>query len=555
VFKKTDCAMGGGVKMEAGVYSSVVMNSEIGCDALVYRVAQLSNYVIQPGASVVNVGQLAAAEGTNFGIGRELPLANEVGGREVAIYPEITVGIAEKVARSRQDKELVAEYGKFVAEYAEAAKCKKGIVCAGALVANTGRVLDTFVGAGAVINNAGAVLKSVLLSLPDEKTEVLDGAYVNGSIMQWGSEATTMAIVDKSVACEHSHIERHGKLTESILGPNSGVAEGEATASLLGPFVGFHHQSLLIAAMWPEGKGNVGYGANVGSNHTAKAPDQEIWCGEGTFFGLGVNIKFPANFCAAPYTILASGVTCLPQKFDFPFSLVNSPSESPEGVPPAYNEAFPGWVLSDNIYMVMRNEGKYQKRNKAKREKFVFEVFRPDVVDLMLDARKRLMIGDGQKAKIYVGDKPIRGLAKNYMTEDARHAGIEAYTFYIRYYALKGLLRKTAELVEAGKTADVAKVLSAASSCARWEHERKILAAEFPNQNSVAALLGTLVEMQKKISEDVRISKEKDDKRGAKVIPDYAYSHKPASDDGFVKETAKVTAEMEEKVKALMAKL
>lgn len=91
----------------------------------------------------------------------------------------------------------------------------------------------------------------------------------------------TMGMVHNSVMCEHSHVERHGMLTDSVLGPNSGVAEGEVTASLCGPFVGFHHQSLLIASFWPEGKGNVGYGANVGSNHTSKAPDQELWPGEG----------------------------------------------------------------------------------------------------------------------------------------------------------------------------------------------------------------------------------------------------------------------------------
>ena len=52
------------------------------------------------------------------------------------------------------------------------------------------------------------------------------------------------------------------------------------STSLVGPFVAFHHQALLIAAYWPEGKGNIAYGANVGSNHTGKAPDQEIRPGE-----------------------------------------------------------------------------------------------------------------------------------------------------------------------------------------------------------------------------------------------------------------------------------
>src|SRR4029077_20042916 len=116
------------------------------------------------------------------------------------------------------------------------------------------------------------------------------------------------------------------------------VAEGEVTASLVGPFVGFHHQALLIAALWPEGKGNVGYGANVGSNHTSKAPDQEFRAGEGLFLGLGVSIKFPSAFRRAPYSIIACGVNTLPQKVTFPFSLINAPSARWPGISLAYNE-------------------------------------------------------------------------------------------------------------------------------------------------------------------------------------------------------------------------
>lgn len=555
VFKKSDNKLGDGTTIPAGLYRSIVVNSEIGNDATIHNVGNLNNVVVKDGAVVASVTQLTAAEGTNFGIGRELPIANEVGGRDVALYPELTVGVAEKISRSRKDKDLIESYGKFVVEYAEKAKSKKGIVCAGARVTNTGRVVDSFVGPGAVIDNATAVVRSVLLSLPDEKSAVLDGAYVCDSILQWGADATTMAIVDRSILCEHSHAERHGKVTDSIVGPNSGVAEGECTASLLGPFVGFHHQSLIIAAMWPEGKGNVGYGANVGSNHTAKAPDQEIWCGEGTFFGLSVNVKFPCNFSGSPYSILASGVTCLPQKFDFPFSLINSPAAAIPGASPMYNEVMPGWVLSDNIYMVMRNEGKYMDRNKAKREKFVFEVFRPDIVDLMIGARKRLDIPAESRKDFYLADKMIKGLAKNYMSEQSRVAGIEAYTFYIRYYALKGLFRKVSELAAAGKIADVAKVLDTQTSCPRWEHERKVLAAEFPGDKCIATLLRKLADMQNKIATDVEQSKKKDDDRGARIIPDYVDSHKPASDDKFVKTVKKQTAELVQKVDELVKQL
>ena len=403
------------------------------------------------------------------------------------------------------------------------------------------------------MDGAQLVQNTTILSTPEESTEITHGAIVKSSMLQWGSEVATQGLVDSSLLTEHSHVERHGLVTGSILGPNTGVAEGEVTASLLGPFVGFHHQSLLIAALWPEGKGNVGYGANVGSNHTAKAPDQEIWPGEGAFFGLGVNIKFPADYSKSPYTIFASGVACLPQRMEFPFSLVNSPAVRLDGVSPAYNEIIPGWVLSDNIYMVTRNEGKYEKRNKARRSKFVFEVFRPEIVDLMVDARRRLQAVKAPK-EVYTS-KDIEGLGKNYLTEGSRTKAIGTYTFYLQYYALLGLKREVAELVKAKQAADAADLLTEpCRECPRWEHERQTLARELPGVD-VAQGLKHLVELQTTIAKAVQVSKEKDDHRGQETIEDYAEAHAPAKDDGFVKETWAKTKALEQEVASILAAL
>ncbi|MGB9691405.1 MAG: DUF4954 family protein [Candidatus Sumerlaeaceae bacterium] len=541
-----------GVKLPAGVYHSVVCDSVIEDDALIHNVGVLSNYVVGPRAVVMNCKTVSATPGTAFGNGVEMSIAIETGGREVLSYAELSIPVAEKVAKSRDNKELLAEYADFVAKYVDAAKSPKGIIEEGARVTNTAKVLNTYVGPYAVIDGATKVAEATLLSNKDEKTEVLDGAWVVKSILQWGCEAASMAIVDSSVCTEHSHVERHGKVTQSILGPNTGIAEGEVTASLVGPFVGFHHQSLLIAALWPEGKGNVGYGANVGSNHTSKAPDQEIWPGEGTFFGLGTNIKFPSNFTKAPYSIIATAVNALPQKVEFPFSLINSPADRYEGISPAYNEIMPGWVLSDNIYTVKRNEGKYIKRNKARRSQFVFEVFRPDIVDLMIEARRRLQ--EVKEVKAVYSDKDIKGLGKNYMLESSRKKGIEAYSFYIQFYALNGLKKKVEKTIAEKGAAAVKDILTAASDDPRWEHERKVLTAEFAGKD-VKELLQLLVQYQEKVAKDVQVSKEKDDNRGARIIPDYVYAHAPAEQDGFVKETWEATKKLKADVEALLAQL
>jgi hypothetical protein len=530
--------------MQSGVYKAVVANCEIGNDALVHNVGLISNTVVHCGAAVVNTQTVSAEAGTAFGNGREIGIAIETGGREVKLYAEITVDVAAKVASSRGDADLLAEYNQIVDAYVAAAKSNRGLVMSGARIKNTGKVVNAFVGEGAVIDNATKVQNATILSAKDEKTEIIDGAIVVNSLVQWGCEVASMAIVDKSALCEHSHVERHGKVTETIVGPNTGIAEGEVTACLVGPFVGFHHQALLIAAFWPEGKGNIGYGANVGSNHTGKAPDQEIWPGEGTFFGLGVNIKFPSDFTRAPYSLIATAVNALPQRVEMPFSLINTPAALHPGISPAYNEIMPGWVLSDNIFAVKRNEGKYAARNKAKRSKIEFEVLRPEIVDLMIEARRRLQAVSGKD--IY-SDKDVPGLGKNYMSEAARKNGIEAYTFYLKVYALNGLKRALAKNPKTD--------LAASSDDARWEHERQVLISEFPGDPDAKKLLQELLTMEETIAKDVESSKAKDDKRGARIIADYDEAHAPASADSFVKKTKEALTALKADIDKITAQL
>lgn len=305
------------------------------------------------------------------------------------VYAEITVEIAAQIAAYRK-RETLSAYEAAVAEYVAQAMSDVGVIEAGASIQNTPRLLNTYVGHEAVIDAATSIEDVTILSGADDTVFIGNGACIKNAIVQWGVRIETHAIVENSVCCEHSSVDNHATLKHSLLGPNSALSGGECSYSLVGPFVGFHHQSLLIAAYWPEGKGNIGYGANVGSNHTGKAPDQEIWPGEGIFFGLGVNVKFPADYSKSPYSIIATGVSTLPQRVEMPFSLINIRAESIDGVSPAYNEILPGWVLSDNIYAVRRNERKYAVRNKASRVDLGFEVFRPEIIDLMIQARAAL---------------------------------------------------------------------------------------------------------------------------------------------------------------------
>jgi hypothetical protein len=572
-------ALGPGIEVPTGIQNSTVVDCVIGHNALVRDVKLLANYVVGEDALLWDCGTILCEGETTFGNGVTLPLGIEVGGREVPSYAEITVEAAAALCRGADSCGQALE--ELIQQYVQRVRSSRGIIGRGAVLRRTSRVRNTYVGPAARVEEATLLDESTLLSSAEEPVAVLTGAVVTRALLQWGSRVETSAVVDRSVLTEHSHAEQHAKVTTSLLGPNTGVASGEVTASLVGPLVGFHHQALLIAALWPQGKGNVAAGALVGCNHTSRAPDQELWAAEGMFFGLGVRVMYPSDFSASPYSILACGVTLLSQKLAFPFALVAAPSARVEGVPPAYNEIAPGWLLSENLYALKRNEAKFRTRSKARRLAVAFDVFRPDTVDLMRDACRRLEAVHQVQA-VYT-DRDIDGLGKNYLTEAGRLRAIAAYRFYTRYYALLGLFEQAETVLAAEGPAAVERLLSqepedrrgeeekrrrgesnsvsssplllfSSSPADRWKHQRQILCDEL-GFRTVATPLRELEGMLDLVARDVERSKAKDDSRGRQIIADYAEVHVSAAEDPFVQQTWRETRQLQARLRTVLLRL
>lgn len=406
------------VRLPSGLYNTAFSNCVVLRNARVADCTLLSSTIVGEEAAVVGCGIINNSGKSSFGNGISISVAVENGGREVASYAEVSIEEASRVVFHRDDPGLQKAYLAKVEKFVQDVSFEYSVIDTGACVLNAPYLVDVFIGAYAVVRAPAQISNSTLLSSKEEVTSVLAGSDVRSSILQQGTEVDSMSIVEESIMCVASHVEKHGKLLFSILGPISGVSEGEVNSSLVGPFVGFHHQSLLIASYWPAGRGNVGYGANVGSNHTGKAPDQELWPGEGVFFGLGSSIKFPSNFSEAPYTLIATGAVTLPQKVSLPFSLITTPAAKFEEFSPALNELQPAWILSDNLYMVLRNESKFKKRGSksGRLGQLEYRIFRPSIIDLVITAINYLEKPRGppkvEKGVKMYGDKQIEGVGK-----------------------------------------------------------------------------------------------------------------------------------------------
>ena len=191
----------------------------------------------------------------------------------------------------------------------------------------------------------------MLLSSSTSPVVVSSGAKLSHCILNEACTASNGCVAEYVFMCEQSALGDMARVVQSVIGPDSSVAGGgECHHSLLGPFVGFHHQSLLIAAVWPLGRGNVAYGAKVGANHTGRVNDQECWPGEGVFFGLGSLVKFPCNLLESPYSIVAPGTILSPQKLQYPFSLITAGTEGSVD----RSAIKPAWILYGNPYIIDR---------------------------------------------------------------------------------------------------------------------------------------------------------------------------------------------------------
>jgi hypothetical protein len=508
----------GGVEVPTGVVRSTLSNCVVGHDALVHNVDLLAGYAVGERAVVAGCGRVVCDGPTVFGNGTALPIGPQCGGRWAKVFAEITLDLAALLTDQRCDPDRAARYSALLSDYMEQAKSERGIIGPGAVVCHVPVVRNTYIGPGAQLDAAARIESSTLLSTLEEPVHVGDGARVCEGLLQWGARVRGPAVVERAVLLEHAAVEGSGSITDSVLGPNSAVGGAEVTSSLVGPFVGAHHEGLLIAARWPAGRGNLGYGAAVGCNHTSRAPDQEAVLGEGLFVGLGATIQYPADLSRAPYSVLASGLNLPPQKIAFPFSLVRplTGGEPTPGAAPGANVLVPAWVLAENLYSVQRCQLKFRARDRATRHRLDHEVFRPELLALVADALQRLE-RPAEVRDAYT-DREIPGLGRNVLLERHRVAAIRCYTAHLQRVRALRLLERAVRALVTDRGPGLARVMES-EGVEAWQE------------------LIRLPELLEAYGAAVERSRERDEERGLLVIDDYAAAHAPTREDPIVRYT------------------
>lgn len=528
----------GDVSFPTGIYDSLVHNCIIE-NALVNKVAMLSNVIVRGSAVVHNVGSLVSSGKINYMIGSSMSVGNEMGGRRLKVFPDITLDLIDAQLFHKVESEVDFAFDEQLRQFREEVALPYGIVGKGAVVSNTNIVRNSWIGSHARIEGASKIRNTVVLSSLEESTHIYDSVILENSNVQMGARLHTGAEIQGSVIMARAKIGCKAIVKSSIIAPCCHVEEGEVNSSYMGPMTQMHHHSLLIAALWPEGCGNLGYGANVGSNHTGRMPDQEVMPGQGMFFGLGVNIKFPANYRESPFTLVATGVTAMPQRLKFPFSLLRPGDPQMTGVAPRLNEIVPGWNYACNAYALDRNAYKYSVRGKGIVPVSFYSIFSPETVRCVYDAYCRLQVSVIRD--VYTKEQ-IDGLGENFLRERVRQQALHTYAEYLERYVLEQIIN-----LVVGDPALQAQPVKELRRMVTTESNKDVVRV-VPLPDTFDELVKRYRHLEKEWYERVTRGLDKDNERGREIFDDYDDVH--PVDKGF---TEWERLRVEEKMRRLTA--
>lgn len=443
-----------GVSVPTGIDHCTICDSIIGNSHL-HSIGLISKMVIQQGAVLRNIGSLSTTGLTTFGIGRQLSIGMEVGGRTLITYPEVTLEEVTEILFNKQDLALQNSYQQEIETYREEIRSEFGFVGAESSIINSVSLRNVWIGPGALIDGVNKLSNSCILSSLDRSTIVRDGAIVEHSLLQRGTCVESMAWVCDSLLLEASSASRHARLRYTIIASNSHIKGGEISNSLIGPFVGLHHQAHIASLLWPKGAGSIGAGALISGDAMGRTPNREALIGEGITFGQGVTLLFPINLSQSPWSFVSAGSVLTSQQLSFPFSLIRNRAPSLEA--PQQCEILPGWALAKNTPALARAVHKFAERDRIRGGDNKPHFLSKESAEMVLQALQRLL--QVEEICDFYTDKEISGLGDCVLRESNRQRAISTYKLFLERYALTQAVTEIEEKPELLQKGPVAKLL------------------------------------------------------------------------------------------------
>ena len=342
------------------------------------RVA-LSNYRIGNNVSIIDCGSVVADTDSTFGIGHEVSVVNEVGGREVRLSADLTNNIAYIVAMHRYNQQMIQGYNRLVDTEATLIRGKAEIAD-GATLIGCQTIRNVRIGQSARLDGCSLLENGTILSCKGQPAIVGANVIARDFVIAEGAQLTDAATIKGAYIGQCSQVGSSFFAENSLIFCNCQLFNGEAVSAFCGPFTVSHHKtSLLIAAIYSFF--NAGSATNASNHHYRLGPSHQAVYDRGVKTGSGSYMLEPAHIGA--YTMVVGQHKGYPDTTMFPFSyLIEKNGES--YLMPAQNLRTIG---------IFRDERKWMKRDgridEISRDRYTVDVFNPLTISQLITATKQ----------------------------------------------------------------------------------------------------------------------------------------------------------------------
>ncbi len=422
----------GAGEMQCGVYNARLVNVTLGNNCLIENVRCISNYKVEDGVLISGCGNIITRNNATYGLGSEVCVLDETGGRSVMLSTGLSAQIAYLMAMYRHDAEMVkALEGKlesFDREYIG----RQAVIGANSRIVGAEEIIDTYIDSDSLISGCKRLEAGVVLSCAEKPTKVGAGVIADNFVIQ------TAAIVADGVNIENCFVGQGVVLSRGFTGShslffaNSHFENGEAVSLFAGPFTVSHHKATLLIGVMTSFY-NAGSGTNF-SNHLYKlGPVHQGVLLRGVKSGSGSYMMHPVKVGA--FSTVIGHHTEKMDTTDMPFSCILD-----EG---GKTKVLPGINLKNiGLYRDIDKWGKRDKRAAENRVDVVTtEAFTPLTASAMLRGIKVLSSADVATSVDAV----------------SAEKGVKLYKRSLKLYMAKALQNRVADVDNDVRLAEVLK--------------------------------------------------------------------------------------------------
>lgn len=261
--------LAGGYTKHSALRNANLHNCIIGNNVLIENVQNyIANYRIGDNTFIQNIHFMFVEGESTFGNGFEVSVLNETGGREVAIYDNLSAHFAYVFTFYRHRPELIKNMRNMVRDYTKSITSSMGTIGNNVKIVNAGAIKNVRIGDCASIEGARLLENGSINSNQEAPVHIGYSVIANDFIISSGARITDGVMIARCFIGQACQLGHTYSASDSLFFSNCQGENGEACAIFAGPYTVTHHKStLLIAGMFSFM--NAGSGSNQ-SNHMYK---------------------------------------------------------------------------------------------------------------------------------------------------------------------------------------------------------------------------------------------------------------------------------------------